>query len=100
MDLPGAAARAQIFAIHLRKRGRDPGQFDLDALTASADGFSGAEIEQAIVAAPYQAFEKRSGLDTAGVLRALQDSPPLSVTMADRIAALRQWARGRCVPAD
>jgi SpoVK/Ycf46/Vps4 family AAA+-type ATPase len=100
VDLPAAAARAQILAIHLRKRGRDPAQFDLDALTAASEGFSGAEIEQAIVAALYQAFEKRSGLDTAGVLQALQDSPPLSVTMAERIAALRQWARGRCVPAD
>ncbi|HMQ17127.1 MAG TPA: ATPase, partial [Phycisphaerae bacterium] len=89
-----------ILAIHLRKRGRDPAQFDLDALTAASEGFSGAEIEQAIVAALYQAFEKRSGLDTAGVLQALQESPPLSVTMAERIAALRQWARGRCVPAD
>jgi hypothetical protein len=34
------------------------------------------------------------------LLRCVRESPPLSVTMAEKISALRAWAEGRCVPAD
>jgi ATP-dependent 26S proteasome regulatory subunit len=100
VDLPTPAVRREIFAIHLKKRRRDPALFDLDALAQAADGFSGAEIEQAVVAALHAAFAAHSELGTAEVLAALRTSPPLSVTMAERVAALRAWAQGRCVPAD
>jgi SpoVK/Ycf46/Vps4 family AAA+-type ATPase len=100
VDLPVKESRSQIFAIHLRKRKRDPGDFNLDALSDAADGFSGAEIEQAVVAAMHDAFAHGRELSTDGILAALQNSPPLSVTMAEKVADLRAWAEGRCVPAD
>lgn len=100
VDLPGRDARRQIAAIHVRKRNRDPASFDLDALADASDGRSGSEIEQAIISALHGAFADRAALDTARILAALHDSPPLSVTMAERIAALRAWADGRCAPAE
>jgi len=100
VDLPRRETRRQILAIHLAKRRRDPTAFDLDALAAASDGFSGAEIEQAIISGLHAAFADGGELDTARLLQALHDSPPLSVTMAEQVAALREWAQGRCVPAD
>ena len=100
VDLPGAEARGAIFAIHLKKRGREPGKFDLAALAKASEGFSGAEIEQAVIAGLHEAFSTRKELDTAMVVRALKGSPPLSVTMAEKIGELRAWAKGRCAPAD
>lgn len=100
VDLPTRATREQIFAIHLRKRNRDPARFDVAELAAATEGFSGAEIEQAIVAALHTAFDQQSELTTDHIRTVLVDSPPLSVTMAERVAALRAWAEGRCLPAD
>lgn len=100
VDLPERDVRREIFAIHLRKRARDPGRFDLDVLADAADGFSGAEIEQAIRSALHEAFGTQSKLDTALLKRVLENSPPLSVTMAEKVAELRAWAAGRCSGAD
>lgn len=100
VDLPGRDTRREILAIHLKKRNRDPATFDLDALADAAKGFSGAEIEQAVVAALHEAFFGQVELTTEHVRRAIEGSPPLSVTMAERVEALRTWAQGRCVPAD
>jgi len=100
VDLPSAATREQIFRIHLCKRKRDPAKVDLGTLVELADGFSGAEIEQAIVAALHEAFAAKSDLTTDLIARALRESPPLSVTMAEKVAELRAWAKNRCVPAD
>jgi SpoVK/Ycf46/Vps4 family AAA+-type ATPase len=99
VDLPGKATRKQIFLIHLRKRHRDPDAFDLSALADASEGFSGAEIEQAIISAMHDAFADGAKLETSRILEALQASPPLSVTMAERVEALRAWAKGRCMPA-
>jgi len=100
VDLPGLDARVQILSIHLQKRGRGPGQFDLAALAQASDGYSGAEIEQAILAGLHNAFTDSTQLTTQHLLDALAGSPPISVTMAERIAGLRMWAKGRCVLAD
>ena len=100
VDLPTAEARKQIFSIHLARRKRDPATFDLDALVAASDGFSGAEIEQAVIAGLYTAYGKNAPLDTPMLCATLRDAPPLSVTMAEKVAALREWAQGRCVPAE
>jgi SpoVK/Ycf46/Vps4 family AAA+-type ATPase len=100
VDLPQLEARHQIFQIHLRKRKRDPAKFDLTALAEASDGFSGAEIEQAISSSLYDAFAAKSELKTEYILASLKSSPPLSVTMAERVSALRLWAVDRCVPAD
>jgi SpoVK/Ycf46/Vps4 family AAA+-type ATPase len=99
VDLPGLEARAQILRLHLESRGRDPDLFDLGLLAEISDGFSGAELEQAIVAGLYTAFAEGRELD-GEILRAEIDrAVPLSVMLAERIDALREWARGRTVPA-
>ena len=100
VDLPGPAARADIFRLHLARRGEDAGRFDVPALAAAAEGFSGAEIEQAVVASLYEARAGGFPLDTAALLVSLRSTRPLSVTRAESIAALRRWAAGRCVPAE
>ena len=100
VDLPDRDARQQIFAIHLRKRKRDPKSFDLGKLADASAGFSGAEIEQAVVSALHSAFSAEKQLSTEHLVETMSASPPLSVTMAERVQALRQWASGRCVPAD
>ena len=100
VDLPALEARHRIFEIHLKKRKRDPKQFDLDGLAEASEGYSGAEIEQAIVGALYDAYGEKKDLTTQHLLAALKNSPPLSVTMAEKVAELREWAGGRCVPAE
>ncbi|HEX2838456.1 MAG TPA: AAA family ATPase [Phycisphaerales bacterium] len=100
VDLPGAAARRQIFSVHLRKRRQDAAQFDLARLVQESEGYSGGEIEQAILSGMYTAFAAKRGLTTDDISSAMTGSPPLSITMRERIGALRAWASGRCVPAD
>lgn len=100
VDLPTREARVSIFRIHLKKRKRDPKMFDLAALADASDGYSGAEIEAAILSAMHQAYASKSELSTADLSRALKESPPLSVTMREKLQALRSWAVGRCVPAE
>jgi hypothetical protein len=100
VDLPDAAARADVFRLHLARRGEDPGRFDSAALTGASAGFSGAEIEQAVVSALYEARAGGFTLDTAAILVALRSTRPLSVLRAEQIGALRAWAAGRCVPAN
>jgi hypothetical protein len=99
VDLPDARAREEIFRLHLRRRGENPARFDVASLAAAADGFSGAEIEQAVVSALYEARAGRFPLDSAAVVTALRSTRPLSVVRAEAIDALRAWAAGRCVPA-
>ncbi len=100
VDLPTENVREEIFAIHLKKRKRDPGQFDLEALARTSEGYSGSEIEQAVISALHAAYADKTELDTNRILCALRTSPPLSVTMAESVQCLRSWAEGRCVPAD
>ena len=100
VDLPKQAVRGEIFAIHLTKRKRDPQKFDLATLAEASEGYSGAEIEQAVISALHEAFADREGLNTDRILAVLKGSPPLSVTLAERVECLRDWAQGRCVPAD
>jgi SpoVK/Ycf46/Vps4 family AAA+-type ATPase len=94
-DLPSADERKQIFDIHIRKKNRDPSGFELDRLVSATGDFSGAEVEQAVVAALYDAFDAGGDLDTEGLLAALSDIVPLAVTMREQIEAMREWARTR-----
>jgi AAA+ superfamily predicted ATPase len=100
VDLPRTEVRAAIFAMHLKRRKLAVESFDLNALAQASDGFSGAEIEQAVVSALYDAGGNGASLDQATLLNALQATKPLSVLMHEQVAALRAWANGRCVPAD
>jgi len=95
VDLPDAEERRQIFEIHLGKRRRDPAGFDLERLAAAAEGFSGAEIEEAVISSLYDVFYLEKELETADVLKSIKETVPLSRTMAEGISALRSWAEGR-----
>jgi hypothetical protein len=74
--------------------------FDLERLSLASRGFSGAEIEQAIVSSLYAAHAKKEPLDTGHILDEIARTRPLSVVMAERIAEMREWAAGRTVPCD
>jgi len=100
VDLPGVASRTALFALHIRKRGRDATGFDLAKLAGASDGFSGAEIEQVIAAGLYTAFGQKQQLSTEILLAEIQATQPLSVTRAEEITAIRGWAKSRAVPAD
>ena len=100
VDLPNEDARHAIFEIHLRKRGKEPKSFELARLVAATDQFSGAEIEQVIVAALYSAFAEKRELSSEALLEEVTATRPLSVVMAERIAWLRDWARERTVSAN
>ncbi|MDP1613014.1 MAG: AAA family ATPase [Sulfuritalea sp.] len=100
VDLPRADIRKAILRIHLLRRGQTPDQFDLDALMAATEGFSGAEIEQAVVAALYEASARGEILNTGHLTQELARTRPLSIVMAEKVAYLRLWARDRTVMAD
>jgi SpoVK/Ycf46/Vps4 family AAA+-type ATPase len=100
VDLPDAGARAELFKIHLKRRGRDSAGFDLAALASACEGFSGAEVEQAIVSALYTAFSKQQQLSTEIVVAECHATRPLSVTRREDVERLRDWARERAVPAN
>ncbi len=95
VDLPTREEREAIFAIHLRKRRRDPSRFDLAAVSEATDGFNGAEVELALVSAMYAAFSAGREVETGDVLAAARETVPLSTTMREDIAALRAWASAR-----
>jgi hypothetical protein len=99
VDLPDATERREILRIHVSRRGRDPAAFDLDGLAARAEGFSGAELEQAIVTALHEAFADRVELAQPHLDRAVAESLPLSTTLREEIARVREWARARTRPA-
>ena len=100
VDLPRPEAREEAFRIHLQRRELALPHFDLPALVAASEGFSGAEIEQAIVSALYESHAEGRPLDQAHLLDALRATRPLSVLIAEKVQALRAWASERCVPAD
>jgi len=99
VDLPNSEERKEIFQIHLSKRRREIARFDLDQLANVCDGFSGAEIEQALVAAMYEAFAQDREFTQLDIIAAIKSTLPLSKTMTEQVTALRDWARQRARPA-
>ena len=99
VDLPTSEERKEIFKIHLSKRRREIARFDLDQLANVCDGFSGAEIEQALVAAMYEAFAQDREFTQLDIIAAIKSTLPLSKTMTEQVTALRDWARQRARPA-
>jgi SpoVK/Ycf46/Vps4 family AAA+-type ATPase len=100
VDLPSEAARAAIFAIHLRRRKQAPDRFDVAMLARESEGYSGAELEQVVISALYTAFSASAPLTTDLLLDELRKTPPIASTAREKIAFLRQWATGRTVPAN
>lgn len=99
VDLPNAEERQEIFKIHLSKRRREITRFDLDQLANVCEGYSGAEIEQALVAAMYEAFAQDREFTQLDIIAAIKSTLPLSKTMTEQVTALRDWARQRARPA-
>lgn len=99
VDLPSADERKEIFGIHLAKRREDITRFDLDQLVMVCDGFSGAEIEQALIAAMYEAFAQDREFTQLDIIASIRATLPLSKTMHEQVTALRDWARQRARPA-
>lgn len=100
VDLPNRGEREVIFAIHLRRRGRNPADFDIQTVAEAAEGFSGAEIEQAVISGLFDAFYDDGREVTAeDILRALAETVPLSRTMEEDMERLRNWCLHRARPA-
>ena len=100
VDLPKAAARADILTIHARKRNVPLSGPEAAALAVRSEGFSGAELEQAVVAALYTSNSTKQPMCAALIAHELKATQPLSVVMAEQVASLRAWAKDRTVPAD
>jgi SpoVK/Ycf46/Vps4 family AAA+-type ATPase len=105
VDLPTQQEREKIFSVHLKKRlAGSEIHHEIDTasgvaaeLAAEAEGFSGAEIEQSVIAALYEAFFADRGLRKDDVLKCIRETVPLSVTQKEQILSLRQWAATRAV---
>ena len=95
VDLPSFIERQAIFKVHLSKRKMDPGEFDLESLARSSGGYSGAEIEEAIISAMFDAFYEKQKLTTDQIAETLKQAVPLSKTMSEDMDKLRKWAEGR-----
>jgi AAA+ superfamily predicted ATPase len=100
VDLPTETVRAEILSIHLRKRKFLVDEFDVAGIALAAKGFSGAEIEQVVVAAQYEAFAEQKSLCTEMLLREIARTRPLSVVRSEEVAALRRWAAERTICVD
>jgi len=102
VDLPGPEVREAIICLHMRKRGLEPERFDVPLLAQVSGGFSGAELEQAVVSAWHsvRSLDDGDGITTDTLVREIQRTQPLSVTMAEQLNSLRSWAQGRAVAAD
>ncbi len=100
VDLPEQEVRVNIFRIHMEKRGLSSQHFDLNVLARATEGFTGAEIEQAVVSATYAAAARGCDMDTELVLSTVRQTQPLSVVMAENIYELRAWAAERAVKAN
>ncbi|MGI5818991.1 MAG: AAA family ATPase [Armatimonadota bacterium] len=99
IDLPTAVEREEIFRIHVAKRDRDPAGFDLAELARVAEGFSGSEIEQVVISALYDAFDRGAEVSQDDLVENIRNTVPLSATRAEDITALRDWAENRARPA-
>jgi hypothetical protein len=100
VDLPSPAARREILGIHAKRRSVALTDAQIEALAARSEGFSGAELEQAVVSAMYSANSNKTACDASRIAAELEATRPLSVVMSEKIAQLRDWAAERTVPAD
>lgn len=99
VDLPNLIERREIFRVRLQYRRRNPDEFNLEYLAEITEGFSGAEIEEAVVSGLYEAFAAHEDLRDEHIAQAVQSTVPLSKTMQHELDQLRSWADGRTRPA-
>jgi SpoVK/Ycf46/Vps4 family AAA+-type ATPase len=96
VDLPNLEEREAIWKIQVLRHGRDWSRYDTLALAKASEGYTGAEIEQAVIDALYAAFAAGREPVMPDILKAVVDTVPLSKLMGEQIASLRKWATGRC----
>jgi SpoVK/Ycf46/Vps4 family AAA+-type ATPase len=100
VDLPNQEERSQIVRVHLQRRlKRTMDETVIRTIVEKTEGFSGAELEQAIVSGLFEAFAERRPVTLDDMLTAIRATVPLSVTQAEKITELRQWAAIRAIPA-
>ena len=97
VDLPDAPERATILAIHLQRHRQSSNDFDMVQLVHATEGFSGAEIQQAIVSSLYQSIHENCSLDTDLLVRAIKATVPLSISRREDIQRLRSLGADRFV---
>ena len=95
VDLPTREERHDIIKIHIKKRNRNPDDFDVPSLVEATEGFSGSELEQVVISALYDAFDKDDQLNDEYLLQAVEETVPLSRTMQEEISSMRDWAKNR-----
>ncbi len=99
VDLPGVVERRHIFEIHLKKRGFDPDQFNLDVFADGTEGWNGAEIEQCVISAITSAAMEQRELELKDMYAARKQIVPISTTMEEQVRHIRNWAYERAVKA-
>ena len=99
VDLPSEKERKEIIEIHLRRKGREPENFDTLQLAKESKGFSGAELEEAVKEALFQAYDDEKEVTTEHISSAIKKTYPLSSTMHETIGKMRKWAKSRAVAA-
>jgi SpoVK/Ycf46/Vps4 family AAA+-type ATPase len=97
VDLPTQKEREDIIKIHLRKKGRKPDKFNVEEIAKEGKGFSGAELEEVIKEALFQAYDKEREVNDEDILEAVKKTFPLSRTMHETIEKMRKWAKSRAV---
>jgi SpoVK/Ycf46/Vps4 family AAA+-type ATPase len=97
VDLPNPDERGAILTIHLKLRKQDPGLFDFHRLVEATEGFSGAEIEQVVIAALYRGLHLKQPLDTELLVKEISETVPLSISRREDMQKLREMSRGRFV---
>ncbi len=99
VDLPNKEERQQIFSVHLTNNAEDPKRFDLSRLAHTTEGWSGAEIQQAVIAARIAAKQAGRAMTTDDIWGQAYTMVPLSKTMSEQVKAIRDWAFTRAKPA-
>ena len=99
VDLPDVHERLQILEIHIKNRDRDPDDFDLLQAAEETEKYSGAELEQVVIEALFNAYAENRTMQRRDLIKVVRDTVPLAITMDDRLKALREWARSRTRPA-
>ena len=96
IDLPTLSEREEVFRVHLEKVRPVIREYDIKSLAVKSEGFSGAEIEQAVIEAMFNAFDDgQRDFTTEDILQSLDDIVPLSKFMQEQVDGLRRWAEGR-----
>ncbi len=99
VDLPTSGERKDIFTIHIGKTGTFISNGEMEILISMTDGWSGAEIEQAVTAANVDAFNAGRPCVYRDIMFNVGKNVPLSKTMREQVEALRSWSNGRTIPA-